>query len=128
MTGLPPATKITICDAYHRNPNPTGPYLLRCHRYARRSLTIRAGQEVHTLERCRGCRVALVAEAANGATFEILDETFHSRRDPADSSLYPTIETNRIACPACGRLIDVDASCPDCDIDDDLPHPKGQQK
>ncbi len=65
------------CDAYHKNPTwpAAGPYLIRCRRHARFSLTIEAGPEVYTVQRCQPCRDELVTKAENGATFEILDES-----------------------------------------------------
>ncbi len=81
------ATQITICDAYHENPSwPTGPFLIRCRRHARHNLTLQTGQEIYMVQRCRSCRDELVAEAENGATFEILDETTHGR-DQANGRL-----------------------------------------
>ena len=117
MTGAPPpATGTTICDAYHRNPDAAGPHLLRCRRRAHRSLTIEAGQEVYTFYRCRGCRDELAAEAANGATFEVLNETLLPKGNSTNGPNIAT-ETDRVACPDCGRIIDADAFCPECDFD-----------
>ncbi len=91
--------KITICDAYHENPAwPTGPYLIRCRRHVRHNLTLQAGQEIYMVQRCRPCRDELVAEA-EGATFEILDETTHGRDQATGRP--DAIEADRIACPEC---------------------------
>lgn len=67
-------TSAAVCDAYHPNPDPAGPHLIRCRRRARYRLTLRAG-EVQTVVRCRQCRDALREQVTRGATFEILDET-----------------------------------------------------
>lgn len=63
------------CDAYHRNPDPNGPYLIRCHRLARYQLVLQAGaDDPYTIKHCQPCRDELYAKVTNGVTFEILDE------------------------------------------------------
>ncbi len=106
--------QITICDAYHENPTwPTGPYLIRCRRHARHSLTLQTGQEIYTVQRCQPCRDELATEAEDGATFEILDETTHGR----DQANGRPDASDAIACPDCGLVTDADAFCPECDFD-----------
>ncbi|GIK38050.1 MAG: hypothetical protein BroJett011_18830 [Chloroflexota bacterium] len=64
------------CDAYHRNPNPNGPYLIRCRRPARYQLVLQAeADDSYTVRRCQSCRNELQAKVKSDATFEILDET-----------------------------------------------------
>jgi len=77
MTGIPQTTRLLICDAYHRNPNwpAGGPYLIRCRRPAHFQLILQAVDDVYTVQRCQPCRDRLTVEAANGALFDILDES-----------------------------------------------------
>jgi hypothetical protein len=69
-----PAGLGTHCDAWHRNPDPGGPYLVRCRRTARRRLVIVDSREAYTVKRCDECAGRLQEKAANGATFEILSD------------------------------------------------------
>lgn len=78
------------CDAYHRNPDPNGLYLIPCSKPACYQLVLQAGvDDPYTIKRCQPCRDDLYAKVTNGVTFEILDETPLLIEKPHNGDLHP---------------------------------------
>lgn len=66
-----PAGQGSNCDCWYRNPDPLGPYLVRCRRRATRRVVIVTPADAYTLKRCEKCTIELCQKEANGATFHI---------------------------------------------------------
>lgn len=69
-----PAALSSVCDCYSRNPDPNGPYLVRCRKQAKRRLTLQTPGDCSQVKRCEAHADELQAKVTRGATFEILED------------------------------------------------------
>jgi hypothetical protein len=67
-----PAGMGYTCDCWYKSPD--GLRLVRCRRRASHRITIKTPTGCYAIKRCPAHRNELLAQAASGATFEILDE------------------------------------------------------
>lgn len=69
-----PAALSSVCDCYSRNPNPNGPYLIRCRKHAKHRLTLKTSGDCFQVKRCETHADELQIGVKTGATFEILED------------------------------------------------------
>lgn len=88
-----PAGQGNNCDKWSRNPNPDGPYLVRCRCRARHRLTLLLPNDAYQVKRCDYHAWELHVKVERGATFEILsDEEIIERPIPFLGEAMPAPE------------------------------------
>lgn len=82
--------------AWYRNPDPDGPYLIRCRKYARWLLTVKEPGDCYQLKRCDDHAEKLRERADSISTIEILADEAILKGDIMKSIIHPKFEGSLI--------------------------------